>query len=189
MEAQVIHTDFAETGAFSCSDPLVSKLAMNIKWSQRGNMLGIPTDCPQRDERCGYTGDGQFFMPTGLYNMDLAAFNSKWIRDICQDSFRREGYFADHAPDFGAGRRNVGWQEAGVICPYLQYRCYGDTDILAENYEAMVQFTMGLHEKADERAVLAAAFGRLLRISAISSPVNLDISFKCGVRIIPPSYS
>ena len=153
MEAQVIHTDFAETGAFSCSDPLVSKLAMNIKWSQRGNMLGIPTDCPQRDERCGYTGDGQFFMPTGLYNMDLAAFNSKWIRDICQDSFRREGYFADHAPDFGAGRRNVGWQEAGVICPYLQYRCYGDTDILAENYEAMVQFTMGLHEKADERGL------------------------------------
>ena len=116
-------------------------------------MLGIPTHCPQRDERCGYTGDGQFFMPTGLYNMDLAAFNSKWIRDICQDSFRREGYFADHAPDFGAGTRNVGWQEAGVICPYLQYRCYGDTDILAENYEAMVQFTMGLHEKADERGL------------------------------------
>ena len=100
--------------------------------------MGVPTDCPQRDERCGYTGDAQFFMPTAVYNMDIAAFFSKWLTDVCEDSQRADGGFADHAPDFGVGgSQNVGWLDAGIICPYLMYRTYGDTRIIRDHYAAM----------------------------------------------------
>ncbi len=145
----VFHTGFREVGSFACSNQFINRLVENIKWSQRGNMMGIPTDCPQRDERCGYTGDGQFFMPTAVYNMDMAAFNNKWLVDICQDSQRKEGYFCDHAPDYGQGASNVGWQEAGVICPYIQYRTYGDVRVILENYAAMKRFVEYLDSTAN----------------------------------------
>lgn len=134
----VIHSSFRKTGEFTCSNPLINRLVENIQWSQRGNMMGIPTDCNQRDERCGYTGDANFFMPAAVYNFDIAAFFNKWLVDVCQDSQMPEGWFADHAPYYGPGSSpNVGWSEAGVICPHSIYREYGDTRIICEHYEAM----------------------------------------------------
>ena len=100
--------------------------------------MGVPTDCPQRDERCGYTGDAQFFMPTAVYNMDVAAFFNKCLVDLCEDSANRtNGAFGDHMPDLAGagGYGNVGWGDAGIICPWLFYRTYGDVRLLREHYE------------------------------------------------------
>ena len=134
----VFHSDCPETGQFTCSEPLINRLAQNIVWSQRGNYMGVPTDCPQRNERCGYTGDAQFFMRTAVYNMDVSAFFSRWLVDVCEDAQMPDGHFADHAPTFGPGDGpNIGWSDAGIICPYEIYRTYGDTRIIRDHYKAM----------------------------------------------------
>jgi alpha-L-rhamnosidase len=138
LTGRVFHSAFAPAGEFVCSNPLINRLVQNIQWSQRGNMMGIPTDCCQRDERCGYTGDANFFMGAAVYNFDVAAFFNKWLVDLCQDSQLPGGWFADHAPYYGPGPGpNVGWSDGGIICPYRVYRTYGDTRILREHYAAM----------------------------------------------------
>ncbi len=134
----VANSDCPEVGGFTCSDPALSRLAQNILWSQRGNYMGVPTDCPQRNERCGYTGDAQFFMRAAVYNMDVSAFFNRWLVDVCQDSQMPDGHFADHAPTYGPGDGpNIGWSDAGIICPYEIYRNYGDTRVIREHYPAM----------------------------------------------------
>ena len=134
----VFNSDAPEVGSFTCSEPLLNRFALNVLWSQRGNFMGVPTDCPQRNERCGYTGDAQFFMRASVYNMDVAAFFNKWMVDVCQDSQQPSGHFADHAPTYGPGDGpNVGWSDAGIICTYEIFRTYGDTRIIREHYEAM----------------------------------------------------
>ena len=134
----VFHSGMTQVGSFSCSNPLLNRLALNIQWSQRANMMGVPTDCCQRDERCGYTGDAQFFVPTAVYNFDIAAFFNKWLVDVCEDSQMPGGWFADHAPTFGPGDGwNVGWSDAGIICPYTIWKTYGDTRVIREHYPAM----------------------------------------------------
>jgi len=117
---------------------LLNRLAKNILWSQRANYMGVPTDCPQRNERCGYTGDAQFFMRAAVYNMDVSAFFSRWLVDVCEDAQMSDGHFADHAPTYGPGDGpNIGWSDAGIICPYEVYRNYGDTRIIREHYATM----------------------------------------------------
>ena len=134
----IFHSDCPEVGKFTCSEPLLNRLAKNILWSQRGNYMGVPTDCPQRNERCGYTGDAQFFMRAAVYNMDVSAFFSRWLVDVCEEAQMPDGHFADHAPTFGPGDGpNIGWSDAGIICPYEIYRTYGDTRVIREHYAAM----------------------------------------------------
>jgi alpha-L-rhamnosidase len=135
----VFHSACPEVGQFASSDPLLNRLALNILWSQRGNYMGIPTDCPQRNERCGYTGDAQFFIRAAVYNMDIAAFFNKWLVDVCEDSQLPGGWFADHAPFFcpKGGGPNIGWTDGGIICPYEIYRTYGDTRVIRDHYAAM----------------------------------------------------
>lgn len=138
----VWHTDMESTGTFTCSDPLINQLQSNIRWGQRGNFLEVPTDCPQRDERLGWTGDAQVFIPTAAFNYDIASFFRKWTRDLA-DGQHPTGAFPDTAPDlfFNIWPDNTGgtaaWGDAGVICPWTVYRKYGDTRILSENYSAM----------------------------------------------------
>jgi alpha-L-rhamnosidase len=141
LVGRVFHNSFQRVGAFTCSNKLLNRLALNIQWSQRANMMGVPTDCCQRDERCGYTGDMNFFMPTAIYNFDVAAFFSKWLVDVCEDSQMPDGHFADHAPTFGPGNGwNVGWSDAGIICPWVYWQTYGDTRMIREHYPAMQRF-------------------------------------------------
>ena len=133
----IFHTDFGKSSSFDCSNPLLSKFVRNIKWSMRANIMGIPTDCNQRDERCGYTGDMNFFMPAAVYHFDLSAFFNKWLADV-KDTQKPGGWFPDHAPYYGPGPGpNVGWSDAGVLCVYRMYREYGDTDIIAKHYDSM----------------------------------------------------
>ena len=165
LTGRVFHTSFAQTGHFACSDPLVTRLAQNIQWSQRGNMMGIPTDCPQRDERAGWAGDAQFFMPTAVYNFDVAAFFSKWLFDMCEDSFVAGKGFADMAPYFGKlGAGNTGWGDAGVVCPYVLYRTYGDTRVIETHYAQMKKHVMTLTASCTNHIRGAGAYGDWLNV-------------------------
>jgi alpha-L-rhamnosidase len=135
-------------GQFECSNPLVTRLWKNALWGQKGNFLSVPTDCPQRDERLGWLGDAQVFLRTATYNMDVAAFFTKWMTDVT-DSQDRDGIFPDVAPrlredgDFvgldGLGG-GAGWADAGVIIPYTMWRVYGDVRMMERNWDAMVRW-------------------------------------------------
>jgi alpha-L-rhamnosidase len=133
-----INTDLPVTGSFSCSDKIVNQLVSNILWSQRGNFISIPTDCPQRDERLGWMGDAQIFVRTASLNMDVSSFMTKWMEDVV-DAQAPNGAFMDTSPyidqngTFGA----PGWGDAGVIVPWNIYRSYGDTRIIDEHFDAM----------------------------------------------------
>ena len=133
----VLHTEMARTGRFECSDPLANRLWSNLNWGHVGNYLDVPTDCPQRDERLGWTGDAQVFVRTAAFNRDIAAFMTKWQRDL-DDGQLANGAFTDVAPDvLNGGGGHCGWGDAGVICPWTMYLMYGDTGILRDHYGAM----------------------------------------------------
>ena len=108
---------------------MVNQLQHNIVWGQRGNFLEVPTDCPQRDERLGWMGDAQIFVRTACYNMDVAAFFTKWMRDV-DDAQRPDGAFTDVSPRVAAGAGTAAWGDAGVIVPWTIYQVYGDTRII-----------------------------------------------------------
>ncbi len=149
LEVYVLHSAIEPSGDFECSDPLVNRLFANTWWSQKSNFIDIPTDCPQRDERYGWTGDAQVFCNAASYNMDTAAFFTKWLEDLklCRN---RGGAYPHYAPYYmpkdpekvewdtiiGA----PGWADAGIVCPWQLYRHYGDKRILERHYPAMVQW-------------------------------------------------
>lgn len=134
IEGIVLHSDLPRIGSFKCSDPLLNQLFENALWSQKGNFLELPTDCPQRDERAGWTGDAQVFAPTALYNMDAGAFYRQWLyslRDGLRDS--PNGGYPDVAPFTGFGHGSAGWAEAGMIVPWTVWLHTGDKRVLSEN--------------------------------------------------------
>ncbi len=135
----VVHNELPRTGFFEASEPLLNQLVHNIWWGQKGNFLEVPTDCPQRDERLGWTGDAQFFMPTGAYMADVGAFFTKWLVDLVQDSQRDDGSFADVAPDMELGSGSVGWGDAAMICTWNVYKYYNDTRIIEEHWDNLVK--------------------------------------------------
>jgi alpha-L-rhamnosidase len=158
---KVIHSDTPERGWLETSSAMVNQLYSNITWGQRGNFLSVPTDCPQRDERLGWTGDAQIFARTAAYNMDVSRFFSKFVQDMI-DCQQPSGAFTDVAPDAGWIRYknwstrlnwyapdNAGWGDAGVIIPWTLYLMYGDKQVLAERYDAMVRWVDYLHATTD----------------------------------------
>jgi len=138
LVGRVLHSDAPDAGTFECSSPVLNKIMAAIQWTQRGNMHGIPTDCPQRDERLGWAGDIQVFCRTAMFNRDMAAFLSKWLRDM-RDAQSPDGRFPDFAPHpYGSHIRysgNPGWADAAVIIPWLLYTTYGDLRALEEAFE------------------------------------------------------
>jgi alpha-L-rhamnosidase len=138
----VIHSDTPPTGTFECSDPLINQLQHNIVWGQKGNFVDVPTDCPQRDERLGWTGDAQVFIRTAAFNMNVAGFFTKWTRDL-EDAQFPDGAYPAVAPNPSAwsiGDGGPAWADAGVICPWMIYLCYGDTRLLEARYASMQRF-------------------------------------------------
>ena len=128
-------------GSFTCSDALLNQLHNNIYWTQRMNFIDIPTDCPQRDERLGWTGDAQVYIRTATLNCDVQAFFTKWLVDLCEDGQRADGQFPMVAPVKVAGPDGgPAWADAGIICPWTIYAIYGDTRILEQHYDAMARF-------------------------------------------------
>lgn len=129
------------TGDFKCSDELINKLQSNIQWGQRGNYLLVPTDCPQRNERMGWTGDAQVFAGTAAYNMQVQPFTNKWLQDVRdgQLMYNKQGGVPDTAPLGGDNRKTAcaGWADASVIVPWEMYKAYGDIRVLEDNYDMM----------------------------------------------------
>jgi len=162
----VVHSDLPRAGWFECSEPLVNKLTLNSLWGQKGNFLDVPTDCPQRDERAGWTGDAQVFMKTACLNMDSPAFYTKWLRDLCADSQREDGGFGDVAPSINVvGFGNTGWSDAGPICVWRMYEMYGDTRVLAEHYPALVRHMDYLDGTSKDFVRGTGAYGDWLRLA------------------------
>jgi len=137
----VIHSDMPVTGHFETSQPLLNQLQHNIEWGQKGNFLDVPTDCPQRDERLGWTGDAQVFCRTAAYNMDVSGFFTKWLKDLAADQ-NEAGSVPYVIPDvltepgrFAGG--SAAWADAATIIPWTMYLSYGDTGILETQYPSM----------------------------------------------------
>jgi alpha-L-rhamnosidase len=162
----VVHSDLPRAGWFECSEPLVNKLTLNSLWGQKGNFLDVPTDCPQRDERAGWTGDAQVFMKTACFNLDAPGFYTKWLVDLCQDSQRADGGFGDVAPHVSiVSHGNTGWSDAGPVCNWRMYEMYGDTRALQRHYDALVRHMdyLGKTSKGLVRGTLA--YGDWLRLA------------------------
>ena len=134
--ACTIHTDMQPTGSFSCSNAKVNQLQSNIQWGMRSNFLDTPTDCPQRDERLGWTGDAQIFSWTASLNMNTALFFTKWMRDVAAESSLEKG--VPHVvPDILGQYSSSAWSDVAVIVPWVVYQIYGDVRILEENWKCM----------------------------------------------------
>jgi len=133
----VIHSDMKPTGSFACSEPLINQLQHNIQWGQKGNFLDVPTDCPQRDERLGWTGDAQVFSMTAAFNFDVAPFYTKWLGDVAADQLP-DGKLPHVIPDvLKGGGGSTAWADASIIVPWTTYLVYGDRRILEVQYKSM----------------------------------------------------
>lgn len=129
--AVAVHSDMKRTGYIESSEPLLNQLFSNILWSQKGNFLDVPTDCPQRDERLGWTGDAQVFIKTASYNYDVLKFFKKWLNDIKAEQYEN-GAVPDLIPSIypRKPRISAAWADAIAICPWQCYLTYGDTEVL-----------------------------------------------------------
>ncbi len=142
----VVGSATEETGCIETSHENVNRLISNILWGQRGNYLSIPTDCPQRDERLGWTGDTQIFVGAAAYNADVCGFFHKWLQDA-RDSQGPTGAYSDVIPRSRVvGEGNTAWGDAGIIVPYVIYKMYGDLDIIRECYASMEKYMAFLKE-------------------------------------------
>ncbi len=145
--ACVIHTDLKKTGSFTCSHEAVNRLMQNIDWGLRDNFLDIPTDCPQRDERLGYTGDAQIFLSTAACCRDVYLFFRKWLQDFKYEQSLGNGLPTTVPNILGPGGGIAIWHDAATIIPWTLYQNYGDRSILEEQFDSMVacvEYSKGL---------------------------------------------
>jgi alpha-L-rhamnosidase len=137
---RVLHSDTPVAGEFDCSDQGVRQLISNIRWGQRGNFVSVPTDCPQRDERLGWTADAQIFLPTACYQADVQAFFGNWLEDLAV-SQTAEGALPDVVPHVITGRHGApAWADAATVVPWELYRNYGDERVLRSALPMMIRW-------------------------------------------------
>ncbi|MCU7550190.1 glycoside hydrolase family 78 protein [Chitinophagaceae bacterium LB-8] len=136
--AIALYSAMQPTGSFTSSNPLINQLQHNIEWGQKGNFLDVPTDCPQRDERLGWTGDAQVFSRTASFNMDVNNFFAKWLKDVAADQLPN-GSVPFVIPNvLGPGSSgSAGWADVATIVPWNMYLAYGDKRLLEEQYPSM----------------------------------------------------
>ncbi len=160
----VVHSDIPPTGEFACSNPLINQLQHNIVWGQKGNFVDVPTDCPQRDERLGWTGDAQVFIRTACFNRDVAGFFTKWLADLAAEQHPNGGVpmvIPDPMKRSPFGRTAGGsaaWADAATICPWTIYLCYGDKRILEQQYASMAAWVRYMAEQAGDRYLWMTGF-------------------------------
>jgi alpha-L-rhamnosidase len=151
----VVHSDMQPTGFFECSNPLLNQLQHNIIWGQKGNFVDVPTDCPQRDERLGWTGDAQAFSRTAAFNFYVAPFFTKWLKDVALDQ-KQGGEVPDVIPDVlnrqnaRAAQPSAGWGDAAVIVPWTMYIVYGDKKLLETQYPGMKAWVEYIRKNAGD---------------------------------------
>ena len=143
VAAVVLYSDMEDTGTLSTSDDLINQLACNTYWGQRSNFLSVPTDCPQRDERMGWSGDAEIFCGTAAYNMNVKTFFDQYITAL-NDAQELSGAYPDVAPQHKrsgySGTGNAGWGDAGLIIPWTMYTRYGDRSYIEKYYDNMVSY-------------------------------------------------
>ncbi|MFV0377240.1 MAG: family 78 glycoside hydrolase catalytic domain [Mangrovibacterium sp.] len=166
LEASVVHSDMAPTGSFECSDELLNRLQQNIQWGLRGNFLDVPTDCPQRDERLGWTGDAQVFAPTAAFNNDVASFYTKWMQDFTVDQ-KANGSVPWVVPNcvtdgggtgWSDGFGSTAWADAAVVIPWTVYQVYGDKRILEQQYQSMKGWVEYMIREAGDSYIFSTGF-------------------------------
>ncbi len=162
--AYAMHSAMRQTGDFSCSNPLINQLQHNILWGMKGNFLDVPTDCPQRDERLGWTGDAQIFCRTAAFLMDTYTFYSKWLEDVYADQ-TPDGAVAHVVPDILTGACDndelcsqgtygaSAWADVAIINPWNMYLAYGDTAILERQYASMSEWIHFMDEHSIEDCI------------------------------------
>jgi len=178
VEGLVLASVDRQTSGFETSDADVNRLYENIVWGQRGNFLSIPTDCPQRDERMGWTGDAQVFVRSATYNMNVDPFFTRWfqsVRDIQGD----DGSYCDYIPKVGRppygspkGGGALGWMEAGVIIPWQLYLQYGDSRFIEEHYDSMQAYMDYLQQRAVGDIQPGSGYGDWVAVEHTNSPLT-----------------
>ena len=152
FRAIVVHSDMKRTGNFVCGNEKINQLYHNIIWGQKSNYLDIPTDCPQRDERLGWTGDAQVFCRTAALNFDVRKFFDKWLGDLRAEQ-REDGAVWGTCPESyqagGSSRIATGWGDAATIIPWTLYEIYGDKRILEDNFDMMRGWVDYMHSAGD----------------------------------------
>ncbi|TBL79020.1 family 78 glycoside hydrolase catalytic domain [Paenibacillus thalictri] len=162
----VAHSDLEPAGSFETSDELLNQLWRNILWGQKGNFLDVPTDCPQRDERLGWTGDAQVFIRTSTFLMDVAPFFTKWLRDLAADQLKNGGVpfvipfipFNDQFTEDDSNHSSSAWGDAAVICPWTMYEVYGDVRLLKQQYPSMKAWVEYIHSRGDNEFLWNTGF-------------------------------
>ncbi|MGX5655219.1 glycoside hydrolase family 78 protein [Geodermatophilus nigrescens] len=154
LQAVVLHTDMRRTGTFTCSDPDVSRLHENVVWGMRGNFLDIPTDCPQRDERLGWTGDLQVFAPTASFLHDTTGMLRSWLTDLAAEQRELDGVVPMYVPFLPLlpfpQQPETGWGDAAVVVPWVLYQRTGDAGLLAAQWDSMTAWIDAFAARAGE---------------------------------------
>ncbi|MBC2839326.1 family 78 glycoside hydrolase catalytic domain [Robiginitalea sp. SC105] len=151
MTAIALYSDMDQTGEFSSSNELLNQLQHNIQWGQRGNFLDVPTDCPQRDERLGWTGDAQAFFRTAAYNYNVNPFFSKWLKDLSADQLEN-GSVPFVVPNVLGPNASgsAGWGDVATIIPWESYLLYGDRELLEAQYPSMKKWVEFIRSRSNE---------------------------------------
>ena len=152
--AIVVHSNIKRTGYFECSNQLLNKFFNNVIWGQKDNFLDIPTDCPQRDERLGWTGDARAFCKAAVHNFDCEKFFARWLKMLANEQ-RIYGIVPTIVPNSsGKGGLSTGWAEAATFCPWEVYKMYGNKQILIDQFESMKKYVVNCVHKHTQNANL-----------------------------------
>jgi alpha-L-rhamnosidase len=159
LRAVVVHSDMPRTGWFETSNELLNQFHRNVVWSMRGNFVGLPTDCPQRDERLGWTGDINAFAPTGSFLYDVRGVLGSWLADLAAEQ-RETGLVPWVVPDVAPNPSppTALWSDTAVSLPWTLYREYGDLGILRRAYDSMVMFVRGVESLLDANGLWSSGF-------------------------------
>lgn len=152
-----LYSDMKLTGNFTSSNDLLNQLQHNIQWGQRGNFLDVPTDCPQRDERLGWTGDAQAFARTASFNFGVNDFFAKWLKDLALEQINGSVPFVIPNVMGEGAAGSTGWADAATIIPWAMYTAYGDQRVLEDQYESMKQW-VGFMERNSTNYIWAKGF-------------------------------
>ena len=176
-----VHSDMKRTGNFICGNEKINKLYQNIIWGQKSNFIDVPTDCPQRDERLGWTGDAQVFVKTAAINFDVEKFFEKWLSDLAVCQFDDGGVFWFIPTCNLAFKENVssGWGDAATICPWEIYMAYGNKKILENQFSSMKKWVDYIHNFGEEEYLWLGGvqFGDWLALDSSDGAYNGKTSF------------
>lgn len=178
VEGIVLESIGAQMSDYRTSNDTINRLYQNILWGQRGNFLSIPTDCPQRDERMGWTGDAQVFARSATYNMNVDQFYLRWFQSV-RDIQGEDGSYFDYIPKIGTppagatkGGGSVGWMETGIIIPWQIYQQYGDIRFVEEHYPSMVAYMKYLESRAINNIQRGGGYGDWLALDQTNTPLT-----------------